>query len=338
MYSILPLVENIRYCRVVTQVQDMTVTPLINHAEMVNLDNQLLEWYENLPVLLKTYEPCPSSTVIARTVMRWRYRNQRILLYRPALLSYAMRYAMRRIPYIALRSEERAAIEKCRSLAEETIQDISAITNANAMLGWNGVWIIFQATMVPLLGLFITDDTNTDPKASHKSCQTLVDSAMNTLQRMQPWSPTALQSLNCVYRIYEASKREAELESVGDNNAIMRGGYYPTPITTASRPQISTTIVPPAQMSINRNTGLQSPVAGPNLMTEPVHYVPDQEMFDFLAYTDDPLTTSFSNTEFTSDSTAALWMHQNTPAFMQHPMDDSNYFMGHTSILQNIMP
>jgi len=209
-------------------------------------------------------------------------------------------------------------------------------------VGWNGVWIIFQATMVPLLGLFITDNTNTDPKASHKSCQTLVDSAMNTLQRMQPWSPTALQSLHCVYRIYEASKREPEPESVGNNNsAIMRGGggYYATTITTASRPQISTTIVPPPQLSVNRITGLQSPVTAPNLMAEPVHYVPDQEMFDFLAYTDDPLTTSFSSTQFTSDSTAALWMHQNTPAFMQHPMDDGNYFMGHTaSILQNIMP
>jgi hypothetical protein len=34
--------------------------------------------------------------------------NQRILLYRPTLLSYAMR----RVPYIALRSEERTAIEK----------------------------------------------------------------------------------------------------------------------------------------------------------------------------------------------------------------------------------
>ncbi|KAN0072849.1 Fungal specific transcription factor domain containing protein [Elaphomyces granulatus] len=331
--SILPLVENIRYCRVVTQVQDMTVTPLINHAEMVNLDNQLLEWYENLPELLKTYEPCLPATAIARTVMRWRYRNQRILLYRPALLSYAMR----RIPYIALRSEERAAIEKCRSLAEETIQDISATTNANPMLGWNGVWIIFQATMVPLLGLFITDETNTDLRASRKSCQTLVESAMNTLERMQLWSPTALRSLDCVYRIYDASKRETEPGGAGNSSAMMRGGYHATTINTASsRPQIST-IVPPAQLSVNRTTGLQSPVAAPNLMTDPVHYVPDQEMFDFLAYTDDPLGTGFSNTQFVNDNTAALWMQQNTPAFMQHPMDDGSYFMGPASILQNIM-
>jgi hypothetical protein len=72
-------------------------------------------------------------------------------------------------------------------------------------------------------------------------------------------------------------------------------------------------------------------------MTDPVHYVPDQEMFDFLAYTDDPLGTGFSNTQFVNDNTAALWMQQNTPAFMQHPMDDGSYFMGPASILQNIM-
>ena len=173
---------------------------------MVNLDNQLVEWYNNLPPLLKTHEPCPDTISTTRTIMRWRYQSQRILLHRPVLLSYAMR----RIPYVALRAEERAAIGKCRIVADETIRDISSATRLNQMSGWNAVWFIFQATLVPLLGLFIADSTATEPTATIDSCRTQVEIAMIALARMESWSPTAKRTLEAVSRIFNASQRIRE--------------------------------------------------------------------------------------------------------------------------------
>ncbi|PGG96982.1 hypothetical protein AJ80_09755 [Polytolypa hystricis UAMH7299] len=198
----------------------LAASPLVNYAEMANLDNQLVEWYNNLPPLLKTHEPCPDTVSTTRTIMRWRYQNQRILLHRPVLLSYAMR----KIPYVAIRAEERAAIEKCRLVADETIRDISSATRLNQMSGWNAVWFIFQATLVPLLGLFIADSTAADPTATVESCRTQVEIAIISLARMQSWSPTAKRTLEVVSRIFEASRRGRDNDSGNNTNTHTHNG------------------------------------------------------------------------------------------------------------------
>lgn len=130
---------------------------------------------------------------------------------------------MRRVPYIALRAEERAAIERCREIADGTIRDISSTAPSNQMSGWNGVWLVFQAVLVPLLGLFLNDQTVVDARASTEACQTQVEIAMMVLARMQPWSPTAKRTLDVVSRIYEASKRGPDM--VSDASGVSSTGY-----------------------------------------------------------------------------------------------------------------
>jgi hypothetical protein len=172
--------------------------PTITHTETFDLDVQLLHWWNNLPPALKDYEPCSESLHTARTVMRWRFYNQRMLLYRPKLLSYAMR----RVPFMSIRVEERNAILKCREIAEFTIQDISMATRLNQMIGWNGVWLLFQATMVPLIYL-ATRPANDDSVATFEACQAHVETAIMTLHRMKPYGHTAERSLEVVSAILE---------------------------------------------------------------------------------------------------------------------------------------
>jgi hypothetical protein len=218
--EILPLVENIRFAKIATQVQEsLAAAPLVKHQEMAHADTQLLEWWDNLPSVLKDHEPCSESINTVRTVMRWRYYNQRMLLYRPTLLNYAMR----RVPYIALRSEERTAIEKCREVAEQSIQNIAATAQLNQLCGWNAVWWTFQASMVPLVGLFLNDPTANDPRASIESCQAQVEMAMMTLSRMQSFGHTAKRSLDAISRIYEASKRGQDLADADSAIGILGG-------------------------------------------------------------------------------------------------------------------
>lgn len=173
--------------------------PMITFAETLELDSKLLQWWENLPPALKDHEPCPESLYTARTVMHWRFHIQRMLLYRPKLLSYAMR----RVPFITLRLEERNAILKCREIAETAIQKISMATRLNQMIGWNGVWFLFQAIMVPLVCLS-TQLRDDDPDALSAACKTQVETAMVTLKRMKPYGHTAQRSLEVISSIFEA--------------------------------------------------------------------------------------------------------------------------------------
>ncbi|KAJ5951619.1 uncharacterized protein N7479_010032 [Penicillium vulpinum] len=220
--EILPLVENIRFAKIATQVQEsLAAAPLVKHQEMAHADAQLLEWWDNLPSVLKDHEPCSESINTVRTVMRWRYYNQRILLYRPTLLSYAMR----RVPYIALRLEERTAIEKCRAVAEESIRNIAATAQLNQLCGWNAVWWTFQASLVPLVGLFLNDPTVDDPRASVESCQAQVEMAMMTLARMGSFGHTAKRSLDAISCIYEASKRGQDLTDPPSSSSMLSGSY-----------------------------------------------------------------------------------------------------------------
>lgn len=241
---------------------------------MAHADAQLLDWWENLPPILKDHEPCTESISTVRTVMRWRFYNQRMLIYRPTLLSYAMR----RVPYIALRVEERTAIVKCREVAELSIQNIAATAQFNQLCGWNAVWWTFQASLVPLVGLFLNDPTTDDPRASIESCQAQVETAMTTLARMSAYGHTAKRSLDAVSRIYEASKR-------GDDLATSTAGIIPTIMYPAGRDLNSLFSLPESTrlgMSLSES-GISDPLSAP--------FIDDsgQYLWEYLSWSDNNL-------------------------------------------------
>ncbi|KUL86540.1 hypothetical protein ZTR_04279 [Talaromyces verruculosus] len=203
----LPLIENVQFIKIASKIQEsLAALPTLTHTELLSLDTQLLQWWNNLPPVLKDYSPCPDGLYAARTVMRWRFYNQRMLLYRPRLLNYAMR----RIPLIAIKDEERIAVQRCREIAEVAIEDISATTtvvNVNQMIAWNAVWLVFQASMVPLIYLSAVAatavTTENDGDGQVEKCTALVQMVIATLDRMKPYGHTAERSLRMVSSILE---------------------------------------------------------------------------------------------------------------------------------------
>ncbi|KAL4924509.1 transcription factor domain-containing protein [Aspergillus undulatus] len=216
---ILPLTENIQYAKISSKIQEsLAALPTLTPTEMCDLDSQLLQWWENLPPILKFHQPCPQSLYAVRTVMRWRFYNQRILLHRPILLNFAMR----RVPFNAVRVEERGAIEKCHRNAEALIQDISGITELNQVIGWNAVWLLFQGAMIPLI-LLSTSPADDDSPGSFDTCKALIEAAILTLGRMRPYSRTAEASLHVVTRFFEAILHGSDQSSgvpAGNNASI----------------------------------------------------------------------------------------------------------------------
>ncbi|KAJ5100035.1 hypothetical protein N7532_007036 [Penicillium argentinense] len=141
--------ENVRFCQIATKIQEaLAITSIIPATERKSLDRELQDWFGDLPPILQGHQPCSESIYIARTFTR---------------------LANRRIPSIALQEDERFSIEQCRILTKETNRDFAAISRVNQVIGWNGVWLLFQAVSVPLLGCFLSDQSMADPQAAMES-------------------------------------------------------------------------------------------------------------------------------------------------------------------------
>lgn len=194
--GILPLIENIKFCKIATSIQDMlAVAPLLTTDERHNLDGQLVNWYSNLPWLLRTTDPCAEPLFIARCIMKWRYQNLRMLIHRPVVLSLASSNAT------AATEADIAAVEMCRELAKHTVDDIAREWSRNQMSGWNAAWFLYQAAMVPLVSLFWQWDSPRVPDW-HKQIETIVE----LLEAMEDWSLAARRSREVISRMYEASR------------------------------------------------------------------------------------------------------------------------------------
>ena len=132
------------------------------------------------------------------------------------------------MPFASISVEKQVAIEKCRDSAAELIADITsswAGSKPCQMSGWNATWLLYQASMVPLLSLF------SDPidQSVVERCQQQVEIVMAAFVEMRAWSLTAQRSLEVVSKIYEVSKRftARSLRSQRDEEANSSHFYDP---------------------------------------------------------------------------------------------------------------
>lgn len=230
------LQENIRFCIISTRMEDILAsTPIIGEAELASLNSQFVEWYStasiNPTTPRRTNQADPPGMVVTRNVMRWRYLSSHIILRRPVLLWYAMR----RIPYDSLPIEKKSAIESCREIAAELINDLAANWRGHKpcqMSGWNATWLLYQTAMVPLLSLFSDPQDRTTVESSRRQ----VELTLFILNDLRGWSATAFRSFEVVSRIYEASKRlydgQGDLQPIPldtDNGLIPNSFAFPRP-------------------------------------------------------------------------------------------------------------
>ena len=211
--GILPLVENIKFCKIATQVQDLlAVSPLLPAEERCSMDGQLVSWYSSLPWLLRTSDPCAEPLYISRCVMKWRYQNLRMLLYRPVLLSLANTNSP------SAPECDVTDVETCRELAKQTIDDISREWTRNQMSGWNAAWFLYQAAMIPLVSLFWECKSPSVPEW-YKQLETVLE----VLEAMEDWSLAARRSREVTLRIYEAARN---MHGGSENPLSVAGSFH----------------------------------------------------------------------------------------------------------------
>ncbi|OTA08421.1 hypothetical protein A9Z42_0001020 [Trichoderma parareesei] len=195
--GIMPLLENIKFCKIATKVQDMlAVTPLLESKDRHHLDSLLVDWHNNLPWLLRSTEPCVESLHLSRSVMIWRYWNLRMLLYRPVLLTLASK------GQLPMSEQDVAAVKNCQEAARETVDSVSKGWLRQQMSGWNAVWFLYQAAMIPLVSILWQPD---NPAVVEWRAQ--VESTLELFEAMKDWSLTARRSRDVVSRLLEASSK-----------------------------------------------------------------------------------------------------------------------------------
>ncbi|KOS18048.1 Lactose regulatory protein LAC9 [Escovopsis weberi] len=195
--GIMPLLENIKFCKIATQIQDKLATAyLLPPDDRKQLDGMLSEWYQQLPGLLVTTDPCAEPLNLSRCVIKWRYWNLRMLLHRPIFLTLASK-GQGKLP---VAEEDIAAVELCQELSKKTIESIANEWMRDQMSGWNAVWYLYQAAMVPLMSLMWQPGS---PAVGIWKEQIL--SCLEVFQAMRDWSLTARRSQDVVRGIYEAT-------------------------------------------------------------------------------------------------------------------------------------
>lgn len=190
------------YSTIAARIQDrMAQGSLIPAAELKGLDGELLAWHEKLhPVFLKGLDT-PQPIRLAALVLRFRYLNLRMLLYRPYLLIRSIDLGT------AGSSSEQGSIvslsDSCCLIAQETIDLIVGHWYPSQMLAWNASWFIFQATLVLLLRLLSSSISSSEVEIF----EGYMTRALEILTEMRPWRGSAAQTYDLLQFIYSTRTR-----------------------------------------------------------------------------------------------------------------------------------
>ncbi|KAH8794622.1 fungal-specific transcription factor domain-containing protein, partial [Hyaloscypha finlandica] len=190
---------SVEFYKIGTGIQDRFArAPLISSREILEYDTQLLRWESQIPGQLRDSEATSPCLGAPCALMRSRYLNLRLVLCRPRLLISCLRQVNRTVQ----QPEERQVIDICREIAEATVQEVAKSWFKNQISAWNAVWLLFQATMIPLLGLFSDPDHENVPKWRQS-----IEKSLSLFGEMRDFSLAAQRSCEVVARIYAASEK-----------------------------------------------------------------------------------------------------------------------------------
>jgi len=110
------------YARVISK-------PFPSAQELLTLDDKFIgKWLSNLPPYFSQYAFVAPKFSLAHAVMMWRYRNLRIIMYRPFVIRIALHARDGRN---AVSLDDYQAYERCLDEAKNTIVAISEYWTSN---------------------------------------------------------------------------------------------------------------------------------------------------------------------------------------------------------------
>lgn len=186
--SIFHLATSPIYARIIS-------SPFPSATSLAEMDDRLIgNWLANLPPFFTENAPQKPKFRLCHSILRWRYRNFRILMFRPFLVSRLMIRPAESIPdndpYIDV------AVQRCLDAAHESVDLICTFwieDSKNIMACWYGLYFLFQAILIPVICL------RNDPQSPLVvNWRDQISKAMPVLESMGELNPTALRCLGVI--------------------------------------------------------------------------------------------------------------------------------------------
>ncbi|KAL6835481.1 fungal-specific transcription factor domain-containing protein [Trichoderma camerunense] len=129
--------------------------PLPSARELLQLEAQCIgSWAEKTPSYFSETAAIPPNSVFSHSVMQWRWRNFRMIMYRPFVIRRALLARSGRRDNSS--PESLQAYERCLEDAKQSILSISAFWAANEhnrLFAWYALYFLFQAALIPCICL-----------------------------------------------------------------------------------------------------------------------------------------------------------------------------------------
>ncbi|KAK0758787.1 hypothetical protein N5P37_008270 [Trichoderma harzianum] len=129
--------------------------PLPSARELLQLEAQCIgSWAEKTPSYFSEAAAIPPNYVFSHSVMQWRWRNFRMIMYRPFVIRRALLARSGRRDNSS--PESLQAYERCLEDAKQSILSISAFwatNDHNRLFAWYALYFLFQAALIPCICL-----------------------------------------------------------------------------------------------------------------------------------------------------------------------------------------
>ncbi|TVY88081.1 Regulatory protein, partial [Lachnellula willkommii] len=217
------------YARVISK-------PFPTAKELLYLDDTYMgEWLANIPPYFAPLVSVPPKYNFAHAVRMWRYRNLRIIIYRPFVIRKAL-YARNGRSDESMESHQ--AYERCLDEARNTIAGIRDYWAANEhtkFAAWYALYFLFQAALIPCICL---RNSPISPQASEWRSQIL-----DTLSTISSLGPVNSSSPRCHQVIFKLCGRFLHDDEIAGGRSDAGSGPEPigglSPINESPQTQMN---------------------------------------------------------------------------------------------------
>ncbi|KAK0756299.1 hypothetical protein N5P37_011214 [Trichoderma harzianum] len=198
--------------------------------EMSTLDDiSICPWLASLPHYFQPHAIQPPKYAFCHATLQWRYRNLRILAYRPFLVRRAMSGSEWGQDQDNLDDPESIdlAFQRCLDASRESVELISSFWFNNSqtmMASWYGLYFLFQAVLIPIVCL--RNNPQSDMAGAWRD---QIRESIRVLESMMRLNPTASRCLRVVTSLTESyiSNEEEINEPTQESWQDQLTGLYP---------------------------------------------------------------------------------------------------------------
>lgn len=171
--------------------------PFPSAQELLTLDDERISSWHAIWSLEAS--PIDSRFLLSRSIMEWRYRNLRVIMFRPFVIRKVLKARMSQIDSSISDAAAETAVARCLAEAKSSIMSINAFWTTgrrNCMASWYALYFLFQASMIPSVCLRNEPMSELSPDWREQ-----LNTALKIMQSMFSINPSSRECYEVVLRL-----------------------------------------------------------------------------------------------------------------------------------------